>query len=151
MCIRDRDLEPGKRIGICGFSGSGKSTIVALLHRFYDPNDGDITLYDGTPLDQLQVRWLRSQLGLVGQEPVLFDCTVLESIAHGLVGSPNHDDVQEVIRWLARFAFDHATIPPHWQEHCPPELRSSLSRLMSLCEEAARLAHAHHFVSLIHI
>ena len=143
----DLDLEPGKRIGICGFSGSGKSTIVALLHRFYDPNDGDITLYDGTPLDQLQVRWLRSQLGLVGQEPVLFDCTVLESIAHGLVGSPNHDDVQEVIRWLARFAFDHATIPPHWQEHCPPELRSSLSRLMSLCEEAARLAHAHHFIT----
>ena len=75
----DLDLEPGKRIGICGFSGSGKSTIVALLHRFYDPNDGDITLYDGTPLNQLQVRWLRSQLGLVGQEPVLFDCTVLEA------------------------------------------------------------------------
>lgn len=143
----DLDLEPGKRIGICGFSGSGKSTIVALLHRFYDPSNGEITLYDGSPIDQLQVRWLRSQLGLVGQEPVLFDCTVLESIAHGLVGSPNHDDVQEVIRWLARYAFDHATIPTNWQDHCPSELRSSLSRLMSLCEEAARLAHAHHFIT----
>lgn len=140
------DFEPGQRIGLCGFSGSGKSTIVALLHRFYVPNSGEITLYDGTPIDQLNVSWLRAQMGLVGQEPVLFDCTVLESIAHGLLGSRAHADVQNAIRWLGRYSLDHATFPADWQQQCPEDLRPALPRLLQLCRDAAELAYAHDFI-----
>ena len=61
----DLDIEPGKRVGICGFSGSGKSTIVALLHRYYMPLEGQVTLHDDTPIDELNVGWLRSQMGPV--------------------------------------------------------------------------------------
>ena len=142
----DLDIEPGTRVGICGFSGSGKSTIVALLHRYYMPLEGQVTLHDDTPIDELNVGWLRSQMGLVGQEPVLFDCTVLESIAHGLLGSSSHNDVQDAIRWLSRYAFDHAVIPKDWSQHCPSDLRPGLQRLQALCEEAAQLAHAHEFI-----
>lgn len=53
------------------FSGGGKSTVVQLLERFYDPTSGSITL-DGNKLSCLNVRWLRQQIGLVSQEPKLF-------------------------------------------------------------------------------
>ncbi|WFD18638.1 hypothetical protein MCAP1_000844 [Malassezia caprae] len=140
------DIEPGQRIGICGFSGSGKSTIVSLLHRFYEPTHGSITLDDGTPIHALQVSWLRSQMGLVGQEPVLFNCTVLESIAHGLLGSPAMAHLFDSIRWLEQYAFDHPNMPPDWMSQCPAHLRERLDEVLLRCEEAARLSYAHDFI-----
>merc|ERR1711964_154066 len=62
--------------------GSGKSTIVQLLERFYDPLEGNITL-DGTDLKDLNVQWLRSQIGLVSQEPQLSSTSIFENIAYG--------------------------------------------------------------------
>lgn len=140
------DVEPGKRVGICGLSGSGKSTIVSLLHRFYEPIQGQITLHDGTPIDSLQVRWLRSQIGLVGQEPVLFDCTILENIAHGLLGSPAMAHLERAIRWLEQFSLDHPRLPTDWQNQCPPFLRDALDEVMARCEEAAQLSYADDFI-----
>ncbi|WFD26395.1 hypothetical protein MNAN1_001375 [Malassezia nana] len=140
------DVEPGQRVGICGLSGSGKSTIVALLHRFYEPVQGHITLHDGTPINSLQVRWLRSQIGLVGQEPVLFDCTILENIAHGLLGSPAMVHLESAIRWLAQFSLDHPRLPADWQDQCPPFLREELEEVMARCEEAAHLSYADDFI-----
>lgn len=81
-------VEAGKTVALVGPSGSGKSTIVALTERFYDPdptNDGTILL-DGKPLSSLNIRWLRSQIGLVGQEPVLFEGTIADNVAFGLMG-----------------------------------------------------------------
>lgn len=140
------DIEPGQRIGLCGFSGSGKSTVVSLLHRFYEPTQGTITLDDGTPIHTLQVSWLRSQMGLVGQEPVLFDCTILENIAHGLLGSPAMAHLFDAIRWLAQYALDRASMPTDWLDHSPAHLRPALDEVVERCEEAARLSYAHEFI-----
>lgn len=76
----------GKTAALVGASGSGKSTIVALVERFYDPLAGRVTL-DGVDLRELNVKWLRGQIGLVSQEPVLFATTIKGNVAHGLIGT----------------------------------------------------------------
>jgi len=65
-----------------GPSGSGKSTIINLLLRFYDPEEGEILL-DGINIKELNIRWLRTQISMVGQEPVLFSGSVAANIAKG--------------------------------------------------------------------
>ncbi|KAF2727117.1 P-loop containing nucleoside triphosphate hydrolase protein [Polyplosphaeria fusca] len=77
----------GKVTALVGHSGSGKSTIVGLIERWYNPASGTIKL-DGQPIDSLQIAWLRRNVRLVQQEPVLFRGSVFDNIAHGLVGSP---------------------------------------------------------------
>ncbi|KAH9708539.1 ABC transporter B family member 15 [Citrus sinensis] len=77
-------VEAGKTIGLVGSSGSGKSTVISLLERFYDPVRGNILL-DGHKIKKLQLKWLRSQMGLVNQEPILFSTSIKENI---LIGKP---------------------------------------------------------------
>ncbi|AQK46563.1 ABC transporter B family member 19 [Zea mays] len=72
----------GKTVAVVGGSGSGKSTVVALIERFYDPNEGQVLL-DNVDIKTLQLRWLRDQIGLVNQEPALFATTILENILYG--------------------------------------------------------------------
>ncbi|PWA86184.1 AAA+ ATPase domain-containing protein [Artemisia annua] len=72
----------GKTVAVVGGSGSGKSTVVSLIERFYDPNHGQILL-DNVDIKTLQLRWLRDQIGLVNQEPALFATTILENILYG--------------------------------------------------------------------
>ncbi|KAG2121897.1 P-loop containing nucleoside triphosphate hydrolase protein [Suillus clintonianus] len=84
----------GKTTALVGASGSGKSTIVSLTERFYDPLSGSVTL-DGTDLRELNIKWLRSQIGLVSQEPVLFATTIRGNVAHGLIGTPYEDASDE--------------------------------------------------------
>ncbi|KAL0450565.1 UNVERIFIED_CONTAM: ABC transporter B family member 19 [Sesamum latifolium] len=72
----------GKTVAVVGGSGSGKSTVVSLIERFYDPNQGEILL-DNVDIKTLQLRWLRNQIGLVNQEPALFATTILENILYG--------------------------------------------------------------------
>ncbi|GMP28913.1 hypothetical protein CsSME_00004257 [Camellia sinensis var. sinensis] len=72
----------GKTVAVVGGSGSGKSTVVSLMERFYDPNQGQILL-DNVDIKTLQLRWLRDQIGLVNQEPALFATTILENIFYG--------------------------------------------------------------------
>ncbi|KAK6155140.1 hypothetical protein DH2020_009388 [Rehmannia glutinosa] len=72
----------GKTVALVGGSGSGKSTVIALLQRFYDPLGGEILL-DGVAIDKLQLKWLRSQMGLVSQEPALFATSIKENILFG--------------------------------------------------------------------
>ncbi|KAL6285341.1 hypothetical protein ACE6H2_009731 [Prunus campanulata] len=75
-------IPSSKTLALVGASGGGKSTIFALIERFYDPNQGIITL-DGHDLRTLQVKWLRDQIGMVGQEPVLFATSILENVLMG--------------------------------------------------------------------
>jgi ABC-type multidrug transport system fused ATPase/permease subunit len=75
-------IEPGEKIAIVGPSGAGKTTLMNLLMRFYDPHGGVIRL-DGVDLRRLEIASLRRQIGLVEQEPVLFYGTVRENIAYG--------------------------------------------------------------------
>nr|XP_009765178.1 PREDICTED: putative multidrug resistance protein [Nicotiana sylvestris] len=79
-------ISPGKTTGLVGGSGSGKSTIISLLQRFYDPIEGDISL-DGHKIKKLHLKWLRSQMGLVNQEPILFATTIKENILFGKEGA----------------------------------------------------------------
>ncbi|KAK9454006.1 P-loop containing nucleoside triphosphate hydrolase protein [Dipodascopsis uninucleata] len=76
----------GKTVALVGASGSGKSTIIGLLERFYNPLSGDILL-DGRSIFGLNPRWLRQQLSLVSQEPSLFATSVYENICFGMIGS----------------------------------------------------------------
>lgn len=76
----------GKTTALVGASGSGKSTIVGLVERFYDPVGGEVYL-DGREISSLNLRWLRQQISLVQQEPVLFGTTIYENIRHGLIGT----------------------------------------------------------------
>jgi len=76
------DLRPGTVTAVVGPSGAGKSTIAALLSRLYDPQAGRILL-DDTDLRELDPDWLREQVGVVRQEPVLFATTILDNIRYG--------------------------------------------------------------------
>ncbi|KAM6491113.1 multidrug resistance protein 1, partial [Amanita muscaria] len=76
----------GKTGALVGASGSGKSTIISLVERFYDPASGVVRL-DGVDVKNLNVRWLRSQIGLVSQEPTLFATTIRGNVQHGLIGT----------------------------------------------------------------
>ncbi|XP_021243281.1 ATP-binding cassette sub-family B member 5 isoform X2 [Numida meleagris] len=75
-------VQTGKTIALVGASGCGKSTTVQLLQRFYDPDQGEVTL-DGRDIRTLNVKWLRENIGIVSQEPVLFATTIAENIRYG--------------------------------------------------------------------
>ncbi|RHY66966.1 hypothetical protein DYB30_007552 [Aphanomyces astaci] len=75
-------IKAGEKVALVGPSGSGKSTIVSLLERYYDPLEGVVKL-DGHDLKTLNVKWLRAQVGLVGQEPSLFSCSIADNIRYG--------------------------------------------------------------------
>ncbi|OSX59739.1 hypothetical protein POSPLADRAFT_1183421 [Postia placenta MAD-698-R-SB12] len=76
----------GKTTALVGASGSGKSTVISLTERFYDPLEGVVRL-DGNDLKTLNLKWLRCQIGLVSQEPTLFATTIMGNVAHGLIGT----------------------------------------------------------------
>uniref|UniRef100_A0A3P9PDD8 Bile salt export pump n=1 Tax=Poecilia reticulata TaxID=8081 RepID=A0A3P9PDD8_POERE len=75
-------VKPGQTLAFVGSSGCGKSTSVQLLERFYDPNHGKV-LIDGHESTRVNVPFLRSKIGIVSQEPVLFDCSIAENIKYG--------------------------------------------------------------------
>ncbi|CAF4390132.1 unnamed protein product [Rotaria socialis] len=74
-------IQSGQRIALVGVSGSGKSTVIQLLERFYDVTNGKLCI-DGVDIRQLNIHWVRSCFGLVSQEPILFDLTIAENIAY---------------------------------------------------------------------
>eukprot|EP00026_Physarum_polycephalum_P005532 Phypoly_transcript_05567.p1 GENE.Phypoly_transcript_05567~~Phypoly_transcript_05567.p1 ORF type:complete len:604 (+),score=103.38 Phypoly_transcript_05567:30-1841(+) len=76
------NLEPGQVVGVVGMSGSGKTTLTQLLLRLYEVDGGNITI-DGTDIRELDPKWLRDSIGFVGQEPVLFNMSVLDNILYG--------------------------------------------------------------------
>ncbi|XP_048138833.1 ABC transporter B family member 4-like isoform X3 [Rhodamnia argentea] len=85
-------IHSGKTVALVGESGSGKSTVIALLQRFYDPDSGHITL-DGFDIQKLQLKWFRQQMGLVSQEPVLFNNTIRANIAYGKDGEATETEI----------------------------------------------------------
>ncbi|PIO70844.1 ABC transporter, ATP-binding protein [Teladorsagia circumcincta] len=77
------EIQPGTTVALVGRSGCGKSTVMALLERFYNQSRGIITV-DGENIRNMNIRDLREQVCIVSQEPTLFDCTILENICYGL-------------------------------------------------------------------
>ncbi|KAB2579388.1 Multidrug resistance protein-like protein 65 [Lasiodiplodia theobromae] len=85
-------IEPKKITALVGSSGSGKSTLASLLPRIYDLEDGEGSiLVDGMDIKEINTRFLRSNIAIVEQNPSLFDVSILENIAFGLIGSPRRD------------------------------------------------------------
>jgi ATP-binding cassette subfamily B (MDR/TAP) protein 1 len=91
----------GQTLAVVGVSGSGKSTIISLLERFYDPVSGQIFL-DGKDLKSFNLRWLRNQLGLIQQEPVIFSASVKENIIYA-----RHNATEAEMKEAARIANVH--------------------------------------------
>ncbi len=87
-------IPAGKTTALVGASGSGKSTIVGLVERFYSPVRGKVFL-DGVDIATLNLRWLRQQIALVSQEPVLFGTTIYENIRFGLIGTQWENETPE--------------------------------------------------------
>ncbi|XP_004234243.1 ABC transporter B family member 9 [Solanum lycopersicum] len=90
-------IPAGKTVALVGESGSGKSTVISLIERFYDPDQGYIYL-DGVELKKLNLRWLRQQMGLVGQEPILFNETISSNIAYGRQGEVTEEEIISVAK-----------------------------------------------------
>ncbi|KAG9459966.1 hypothetical protein H6P81_004474 [Aristolochia fimbriata] len=86
-------IKSGKTVALVGESGSGKSTVISMLQRFYDPDSGQITL-DGVDIQKLQLKWLRKQMGPVGQEPALFHDTIRANIGYGKQGNASEAEIQ---------------------------------------------------------
>eukprot|EP01107_Rhizomastix_libera_P008222 TRINITY_DN2334_c0_g1_i3.p1 TRINITY_DN2334_c0_g1~~TRINITY_DN2334_c0_g1_i3.p1 ORF type:complete len:832 (+),score=267.34 TRINITY_DN2334_c0_g1_i3:105-2498(+) len=78
-------IKAGQTVALVGHSGCGKSTVIGMLERFYDPKNGQV-LIDGVDIRNYNIKWLRSQIGLVSQEPSLFSFSIKENIALGMVG-----------------------------------------------------------------
>lgn len=93
----------GKTTALVGASGSGKSTIVGLVERFYDPVGGKVFL-DGHDVSTLNLRWLRHQVALVSQEPTLFATTIFGNIRHGLIGTKYEHEPEEKVKNLVENA-----------------------------------------------
>jgi ATP-binding cassette subfamily B (MDR/TAP) protein 1 len=83
----------GKTAALVGASGSGKSTIVALVERFYDPLEGSVKV-DDVDIRDFNIKWLRSHIGFVSQEPTLFNTTIKGNVAHGLINT-NYEHASE--------------------------------------------------------
>jgi ATP-binding cassette subfamily B (MDR/TAP) protein 1 len=90
-------IPSGKTVALVGESGSGKSTVISLLERFYNPDSGTISL-DGVEIKSLKLNWLRDQMGLVGQEPVLFNDTIRANIAYGKHGEVTEEELIKVAK-----------------------------------------------------
>ncbi|WVZ49600.1 hypothetical protein U9M48_000942 [Paspalum notatum var. saurae] len=91
----------GQTVAVVGVSGSGKSTIVSLIERFYDPTAGQVLL-DGRDLKLFNLRWLRSHMGLVPQDPVIFSTTIRENIIYA-----RHNATESEMKEAARIANAH--------------------------------------------
>ncbi|SPO30387.1 probable Leptomycin B resistance protein pmd1 [Ustilago trichophora] len=107
------EVPAGKVTALVGASGSGKSTIVSLVERFYDP-DGGAAYLDGVDLRDLNLKWLRTQIGLVSQEPTLFSTDIRTNIAHGLINTPfqnaSEEEREKLIVDAAKMANAHGFI-----------------------------------------
>ncbi|KAJ5220435.1 P-loop containing nucleoside triphosphate hydrolase protein [Penicillium chermesinum] len=137
-----------KHTALVGLSGSGKSTIAGLVTRLYDPNEGQVT-FDDHDLHELNVRDLRSHIGLVQQEPSLLDRSLLENIAHGLVNSsnPSHAHLKETFIGcdLEELAADLREGKDLMTEAA--KRGTNVVEIVNLVQKAAGLADAESFIS----
>ena len=104
-------IEPGKALAICGFSGSGKTTISNLLERFYDVNSGNIYI-DDIDIKDYNIEYLRKNIGYVAQEPVLNSGSIISNITYG-VDSYDEDCLKEILKltYVDKFVNDKSLFP----------------------------------------
>ncbi|XP_033108642.1 ATP-dependent translocase ABCB1-like [Anneissia japonica] len=93
----DLTVASGKTLALVGASGCGKSTLISMLERFYDPAEGSV-MVDSNNIKTLNLPFLRSQMSIVSQEPVLFNCTIRENIAYSVENIPDLDAIINVAK-----------------------------------------------------
>lgn len=103
----------GQTIGLVGPSGGGKSTVAALIERFYDPDGGTVE-FQGCDVNHLNCSWYRDQIGFVGQEPTLFNESIARNVAYGAPGV-TQGDIEDACRkafahdFIMEFAENYST------------------------------------------
>jgi ATP-binding cassette subfamily B protein len=110
----DLDVQPGEVVALVGPSGAGKSTVAALVGRLYDPAGGSVAL-DGVDLRELHPTWLRRQVGVVAQEPILFSTTIADNIRYG---RPDATDAE--VEAAARAANAHGFVSAFPEGYATP-------------------------------
>ena len=116
-------VEPGKTLAIVGPSGSGKSTAIALVERFYKLPHGSSVLLDGNEIQSLRLSWLREQMSLVSQEPVLFDLSIADNIRYGAnFREVSDEEVQEAAKLanIHNFIEDLPEVRERYNTHLLP-------------------------------
>ncbi|CAJ1336106.1 unnamed protein product [Effrenium voratum] len=89
-------IRQGQAVGLVGPSGGGKSTVMSLIQRFYDPQEGSVYVGEARkPLAELNIRWWRQQIGFVGQEPVLFNTSVRNNVLYGVEGDVDEEYIKK--------------------------------------------------------
>ncbi|ULT81131.1 hypothetical protein L3Y34_011190 [Caenorhabditis briggsae] len=100
----DLHLEPGKTLALVGPSGSGKSTFISLLEMFYRVNTGHINI-DHENVENINLHHLRSNLALVSQEPILFNCSIRENLLYGLDGPESDQNLETALETANAYNF----------------------------------------------
>ncbi|KAJ1337391.1 ATP-binding cassette subfamily B (MDR/TAP) member 1 [Microdochium nivale] len=137
------DFPAGQHTAIVGLSGSGKSTVAGLVTRLYDPLEGSVII-DGLNIKDVGVRHLRSFIGLVQQDPLLLDRSLLENIALGLVNSsrPEHEVLQETLLGTQLERIAEAVRGGKDLEEAAREAGPETLEIVTLVQRAASLADA---------
>jgi ATP-binding cassette subfamily B (MDR/TAP) protein 1 len=135
----------GQQTAIVGLSGSGKSTVAGLAIRLYDATEGAVLL-DGYDVKHLNVRALRSHVSLVQQEPCLLDRSILENIALGLINSPKHGHLQQILAGTSIAEIAAAVRDGQALNSAALEHGDHARELVRLVENAAQLADANKFI-----
>lgn len=91
------DNEKNRVVALCGTSGCGKSSLISLIERWYDPEEGQV-FFNGRDIRELDPKWYHSQIAIVQQEPILFSGTIGENITYGLdLTGKSHQEIEEMM------------------------------------------------------
>lgn len=136
-------LEAGTSAGLVGPSGGGKSTVMAMIQRFYDPKSGSVLIgQSARPLTELNIRWWRKQVGFVGQEPILFDASVLDNVLYGLEdGETASADHLEKCKKMANLNFIDNHKAQGWETQVGPRgarLSGGQKQRVAICRALVR-------------
>jgi len=136
-------ITAGQSVGLVGPSGGGKSTIMSLLQRFYDPQGGQVLVgKEQIPLSTLNVRWWRQQVGFVGQEPILFDTTIKANVLYGVPEETSITDAQlDDCKHKANLNFIDAESGKGWDTEVGPRgsrLSGGQKQRVAICRALVR-------------
>ncbi|KAK1140756.1 ABC multidrug transporter mdr4 [Aspergillus melleus] len=143
-------IPPKKHTAIVGPSGGGKSTVVSLLERFYDPKSGKVTI-GGKDFRDINVRYLRGNIGFVQQEPSLLDRSILENIAYGMVSSA-HEKHQRLAPFILDSSLSDLTEEIRngmSEKDALTHFDASVAEVVELVKEAAASSNALNFIEAL--
>jgi len=135
-------IKAGQSVGLVGPSGGGKSTIMGLIQRFYDPVQGNVLIGPSKmALSKLNIRWWRKQIGFVGQEPILFDTTVRKNVLYGEDEESITEDWLESCKKMSHLSFIDSSKGQGWQTEVGPRgsrLSGGQKQRVAICRALLR-------------